>query len=137
MGFPKQAVGSFTNGFSDPKRFRDFRETGPWALIEPTTSVTPVGCSTHGATRTHWRAGSFIWVLNRQCVPPTAGSTGQVAKQLAFSLIIISHGRQYTFPSLMNLLSFTFTSPVISCISREMYSLLRMFCLPDTDIRLM
>ena len=29
MGFPKQVVGSFTNGFSGPKSFRDFRETGP------------------------------------------------------------------------------------------------------------
>ena len=29
IGFPKQAVGSFTNGFSGPKSFRDFRETGP------------------------------------------------------------------------------------------------------------
>ena len=28
IGFSKQAVGSFTNGFSAPKRFRDFRETG-------------------------------------------------------------------------------------------------------------
>ena len=26
MGFPKQAV-----GISGPKRFRDFRETGPWS----------------------------------------------------------------------------------------------------------
>ena len=29
-GFPKQAVGSFPIGFSGPKSFRDFRETGPW-----------------------------------------------------------------------------------------------------------
>ena len=29
IGFPKQAVGSFTNGFSGPKSVRDFRETGP------------------------------------------------------------------------------------------------------------
>ena len=29
IGFAKQAVGSFTNGFSGPKSFRDFRETGP------------------------------------------------------------------------------------------------------------
>ena len=29
IGFPKPAIGSFTNGFSGPKRFRDFRETGP------------------------------------------------------------------------------------------------------------
>ena len=29
MGFPKQAVGSFINGFLGPKSFRDFRETGP------------------------------------------------------------------------------------------------------------
>ena len=26
--FPKQAVASFINGFSGPKRYRDFRETG-------------------------------------------------------------------------------------------------------------
>ena len=31
-GFPKQAVGNFTDGFSGPKRFRDFRETGLWNL---------------------------------------------------------------------------------------------------------
>ena len=29
IDFPKQAVGSFTNGFSGTKSFRDFRETGP------------------------------------------------------------------------------------------------------------
>ena len=28
IGFPKQAVASFINGFSGPKRYRDFRETG-------------------------------------------------------------------------------------------------------------
>ena len=27
--FTKQASRSFTNGFSDPKTFREFRETGP------------------------------------------------------------------------------------------------------------
>ena len=31
-GFPKRAVASFTNGFSGPKSFRDFRETGPRAI---------------------------------------------------------------------------------------------------------
>ena len=30
IGFPKQAVASFTNGFSGPKSYRDFRETGHW-----------------------------------------------------------------------------------------------------------
>ena len=34
MDFPKQAVGSFTNGSSGQKSFRDFRETGPWSLVE-------------------------------------------------------------------------------------------------------
>ena len=29
IGFPEQAVGRFTNGFSGPESFRDFRETGP------------------------------------------------------------------------------------------------------------
>ena len=29
IGPPKQAVGNFTFGFSGPKSFRDFRETGP------------------------------------------------------------------------------------------------------------
>ena len=29
-GFPELAGRSFTNGFSGPKRFPDFRETGPW-----------------------------------------------------------------------------------------------------------
>ena len=29
IGFPNQAVGNFTFGFSGPKNFRDFRETGP------------------------------------------------------------------------------------------------------------
>ena len=29
LGFPKQTVGSFTNGFSGPKSYRDFRETSP------------------------------------------------------------------------------------------------------------
>ena len=29
ISFPKQAVGSFTNGFSGPKSYRDFRETVP------------------------------------------------------------------------------------------------------------
>ena len=32
IGLPKQAVGSFTNGLSGPKIFRDFRETGPRTL---------------------------------------------------------------------------------------------------------
>ena len=32
-GFPKQAVGSFTNDFSGPKSYRDFRETGPWPQL--------------------------------------------------------------------------------------------------------
>ena len=32
IGFPKQAVGGFTNGFLGPKSFRDFRETGPWPV---------------------------------------------------------------------------------------------------------
>ena len=30
IGVPKQAVGSFTNGFPGPKSFRDFGETGHW-----------------------------------------------------------------------------------------------------------
>ena len=30
IGFPKQAVASLANGFSGPKSYRDFRETGPW-----------------------------------------------------------------------------------------------------------
>ena len=29
IDFPGQAAGRFTNGFSGPKSFRDFRETGP------------------------------------------------------------------------------------------------------------
>ena len=29
IGVPKQGFGRFTNGSSGPKRFRDFRETGP------------------------------------------------------------------------------------------------------------
>ena len=33
IGFPKQAVVSFSNGFSGPKSFRDFRETGPWTTL--------------------------------------------------------------------------------------------------------
>ena len=33
FGSPEQAVGRFTNGLSGPKRFRDFRETGPWWQI--------------------------------------------------------------------------------------------------------
>ena len=33
IGFPEQAVGRFTNGFSGPKSFWDFRETGPWSLF--------------------------------------------------------------------------------------------------------
>ena len=39
ISFPKQADSSFTNGFSGPKRFRDFRETRPrsicWAHLFP------------------------------------------------------------------------------------------------------
>ena len=31
IGFLKQAVGNFTDDFSGPKSFRDFRETGPWS----------------------------------------------------------------------------------------------------------
>ena len=30
LGFSKQAAGRFSNGFSGPKMFRDFRETSPW-----------------------------------------------------------------------------------------------------------
>ena len=39
MGFPKQVVGSFTNGFSGPKSFRDFRETGPNYLQNKTSRL--------------------------------------------------------------------------------------------------
>ena len=50
MGFPKQVVGSFTNGFLGPKRFRDFRETAPCSqlsgfiaqLVEHCTGITEV-----------------------------------------------------------------------------------------------
>ena len=33
VGFPKQAVGNFTDGFSGPKSFPVFRETGPWSFF--------------------------------------------------------------------------------------------------------
>ena len=46
IAVPLQAVGKFTNDFSGPKRFRDFRETGP------------------GAKNSHrfWDRGSTFWV---------------------------------------------------------------------------
>ena len=46
IGFSKQAVGSFTNGFLAPKRFRDFRETGPRVpfLESPETLRAIFGC---------------------------------------------------------------------------------------------
>ena len=46
IGFPKQAVGNFTDGFSGPKRFRDFRETGPWGpcFERPETLRAIFGC---------------------------------------------------------------------------------------------
>ena len=37
IGFPEQAVSSFTNGFSGPKCYRDFRETGHWGLFLEST----------------------------------------------------------------------------------------------------
>ena len=40
--FAEQAGRSFTDGFSDPKSFRDFRETGPWRdfLVPPAMIVS-------------------------------------------------------------------------------------------------
>ena len=32
-GFTELAGRSFTNGFSGPESFRDFRETGPWSQL--------------------------------------------------------------------------------------------------------
>ena len=37
ISFPNQAAGTFTNGFSGPKSFRDFRETGPRNVINIST----------------------------------------------------------------------------------------------------
>ena len=42
-GFPKRAVASFTNGFSGPKSFRDFRETGLGSLVSRTLLPFPSG----------------------------------------------------------------------------------------------
>ena len=45
IGFPKQAVGSFTKVLSGPKRFRDFRETGPRTRTRTTRSG--IQCTNH------------------------------------------------------------------------------------------
>ena len=41
------------NGFSGPKKSRDFWETGPWVGIEPTTFRLVHSCSTN---RTSYKA---------------------------------------------------------------------------------
>ena len=33
ISFTESASQSFTNGYSGPRSFQDFRETGPWALL--------------------------------------------------------------------------------------------------------
>ena len=43
MKRPEKAGRSFTNGFSGPKGFRDFRETGSWAELFQGWSA-PDGC---------------------------------------------------------------------------------------------
>ena len=57
IGFPKRAVGSFRNGFSGPKSYRDFRERGPSSV----SSVNPISVSSERIQEL-WTVIVLCWI---------------------------------------------------------------------------
>ena len=65
--FPELAGRSFTNSFSGPKKFPDFRETGPWGLFlqTPETFRAYFGCnnSLYISVTPSFQAFNFTFLL--------------------------------------------------------------------------